>query len=275
MVRIKNRRNQRGESLIQIIVALGVAGVLMGTVISEWVTTTSRAKDLRIRSSLRKEIQQALDLMRFEISLIGSAVPISLPSASSLGSSGAPIQVDSTDISATFLINLSGSSTRTRIDATGSSSSLSLVDGSIFVSGDYLVLYDDRRENSEVLLAEVNSVSGNSVSLGNITSSSGSAQFSAGSYVAVLNPVTYQLGPQNNGIERIEGGNTISVLTNGSFELEFLDSAGNNLTTPLDFATQTSQLASIRVSITGRDASNTREETGYATIALRNLLVQR
>jgi Tfp pilus assembly protein PilW len=257
-----NKVAQRGESLIQIIVALGVAGILMGTVISEWVTTTSRAKYLRIRSSLRKEIQQALDLMRFELSLIGSAVPISLPSSSSLGNSAAPIQVDSTAISASFLINLSGSSTRTRTTASGSSSSLSLVDGSIFVSGDYLVLYDDRRENSEVLLAEVTSVSGNSVSLGNISASSGSAEFPAGSYVAVLNPVTYQLGPQSNGIERIEGGNTIAVLTNGSFNLEFLDATGNTLTPPLDLATQTSQLSSIRVSITGRDSSNTREEAG-------------
>jgi type II secretory pathway pseudopilin PulG len=275
--------SQRGETLVGVLVALLIAGIVLSAALTNFSDAWRRAADTKMMSHAEVEARMVLDLINYDLRMIGSGLPLGQTGFSiddvSLGDSPLPVLVSSTDSAITFRLNESGVSALLASDFTPASSLVVSVSSSTgFASGDTVYISNMSVLGTAGFKGTVDSVSGNSLTLNGSYTSTPSTTFGAGSIIEKVSAVI--LAATAAGITRDSGGGAITLSPRASFAASYLDSTGTPLALPLTRAAIKDSLSSISITITVTSPHALADGERYEAraiqqVALRNLVLSR
>lgn len=258
---------------------------VLGMVSAAFIHTARRSFDHALISRANEQARTLLDLMGYDIRMIGAGMPIYQHDFDiedlALGDASLPILLDATADSISVRLNEHGKQSVLSADFNPTvSSTVTTVAPGKFTVGDTIYISNLTAGGTGGLRATITGIAGNSLTLSDMVYSAATT-FSSGSTIDVVNTVTYE-APEfvAVGIQRTVSGSSVVLSPNSTFSLEYLDGAGNALVLPLTRESMANSLSAIRLTISvssGLPLSNGAEYTATAreTLAIRNILLSR
>jgi Tfp pilus assembly protein PilW len=278
--------NERGETLVGMLVALLISSVVMAAAVSNFSDAWRRSSDLRMMAQTQTEARTLLDLLAYDFRMIGSGVPMGQAGfqidATGLGTAPLPLLTSSTASSVVARLNENGTSSVLTANYTPSSSALtfSVLSTAGFGVGDTIYLSNMTAGGTGGMQGVIQSLGTNSITLNSTYNATASTTFSSGSLIERVSTITYNSPSDGSGITRNTGSGTMLLSPRSSFTVAYLDSAGTSLTLPLTATSIKSSLAALQISVSvtsSRKLLNGKNYTATTqqTIALRNINLSR
>jgi len=277
-----NTKNERGESLVSLLVGIALASIIMTTATANFVGASRLAKDHQMINRAEAEARSVLDLMAFDIRMTGTGMPLGqagfLITDTTLGTAPLPVLTTSSATSIAFRMNQNGAMTVLSSSYTPSTTSttFSVASSTGLATGDQVYISDLSAGGTSGLRGVISSKTSNSITLSSGFVHTAAAVFSSGSSVSKVSDVTYSSTSPYSGIFRNEGSGSIVLSPNCEFSASYLDTNGAVLTLPLTATSIQDSLGAIRVTVQVRSTSPLVSGDYYTavasqTIALRNL----
>lgn len=293
MVRFSLQIIQKGFSLLEMLVTILISSILLLSVVQGFSYLSRVAGDQKIRTTGQLQAQSVLDMITPELRMLGNGVPFH--QANFLIA-----QETLTDKTVTEPILASGTTEdqiRFRLNQTGetyilvsdydpaSGATISLTGVNKIYENDEIYITNSTVGLDDGLWGIVDSVntSANTVTLKAGYEYSTSSTFTKGSLLEVVPIITYTSVPEYGGVERDDGNGAVSLVTNGQFKLDFLNSDGDTIVLPLvastddpfpDSAIQNVRSIRVTVKVRSNEIMSTGENhiaTAVQTVGIRNL----
>lgn len=278
--------SEQGTTLLELLVGTLLFSILFLAVTSTFLDTTRKSHNNTIVMNTEDEVHTVLDFLSADLRMAGAGMPLGQGSFRSelalLGDAPLPILTSATSTFIQVRSNEAGWDTVLMTDFTPSPSQLSfsVLDAADLDVGDTIYLSDMTRGGAQGMRATVTGITGNTISIGSGYIASAAASFSAGSTINRVTDVTFNSPLDGSGITRDTGSGALLVAPNSSFTITYLDGAGVSLAPPLTPAVISSQLASLRLSVSVTSRQPLKNGTTYTAtaerrIALRNMNLNR
>jgi Tfp pilus assembly protein PilW len=274
--------DERGESLLSMLVAILISGIVLSASTSFFLNSLHHSTDIRSFTRTQVAASSLLDLMSFELRMLGSGMPLTQASFSyenpTISGLALPILLSSSASEITFRLNETGASALLTSNFSPSSGSHTLsVDSTVgFKTGDSVYLTSLSTGGVHGLHGIVQSTTATSIQLSTYNTTQ-DAHFPASSLIQPVSEITYASSP--NGVTRTSSQEVTTHLDHAAFELVYLDSSGQSLPLPLSATTIRESLAGIRVLVQvealSRFGGAVSATEAQQTIALRNLILSR
>lgn len=277
------RTYQSGETLIGFLSAVLITSLMLAGAVTALAGYSKATVDHRFISEANDTARTVADLMSFELRFAGSGIPFQQNNflMTNLALNGAPLPIltSATATSITFRMNSKGvMGFSTAQFNPASQNTISIVSNPGIVAGDTIYLSDLPAGGTYGLQGTVQSVTSTTVTLNAGSTYTAGALFGAGSSIEPVQTITYT--SSTNGIRRTVGSQITTLSSNGSFTLQYLNTAGAALALPLTEANIASSLASLDLTISIPSTRNLSSGAAYTAslptrIALRELNVYR
>lgn len=281
-MKLQHRRNERGESLVGMLVAMLISAIVLSASTSFFINCLHHSTDVRSFTRSQVAASSLLDLMSFELRMLGSGMPLTQPSFRyedpAIGALALPLSLSASASEITFRLNETGASAILTSDFDPSSGSHTLSVDSItgFKPGDSVYLSSFSAGGTDGLRGIVSSVNSNSIQLSTFATTHG-AHFPASSLLQPVSEITYTNSSHGVARTTLHGAATQSDHT--TIQLTYLDRTGQPIPLPLTHATIRDSLAGInvlvRVESPSRFGATVSTTEAQQTIALRNLILSR
>lgn len=277
-------RSQRGFTVIELIVALGVSALVFTGLVNMYSTITGISHDHHIRIDTLAQSQAVMQTIGGELRVLGNGVPfdqdgfnigdlnLSDPTVAD------PIEIATATTSLiSFRLNETGEVNLLTADFDPAATlTISLTNVSSYAENDPIYISNSVVGESDGLYGIVDSVD---VGAGTVTLQAGpvytpDATFEMGSIFEEVPLITYTT--VGGSITRDSGFGQVSLCDNCSLTLEYLTEDGTTITPPLTNLLVTDSLRAIRVTITAQSDKNLKNGTPFTAtnsqvFALRNL----
>lgn len=278
-------RNERGMSLIELLVSIGMFSVLFTAIVSSYTVAARRSYDDQLITRTNEQARMVLDTISYDVRMAGAGMPLG-QSGFAVGGTGlgdAPLAVLTSSTASTIVFRLNEIGRDTILTGsfapTSTSRTFSAASAADLEDGDIVYISDAMEGGSQGLRGVVESVSGTSVTIatGYVTGV-GSVTFVAGSTVSRISDVTYSNA--TGGITRNNGSSTVVVAPRSTVSFRYFDASGTELTLPLTGSVVDDTLTGVEVTVTVNAAAPLRDGTNYSStarqrVALRNLIFNR
>jgi Tfp pilus assembly protein PilW len=281
-MKLQHMRDERGESLVGVIVAMLISGIVLSASTSFFINCLHHSTDVRSFTRGQVAASSLLDLMSFELRMLGSGMPLTQASFRyedpDVGALALPLSLSASASAITFRLNETGASAILTSDFSPSSGSRTLSVDSVagFKPGDAVYLSSFSAGGTHGLQGIVDSVNANTIQLSTFATTQG-ARFPASSLLQPVSEITYTNSSHGVARTNVHGITTQSDRT--TLELTYLDTAGQPLALPLSATTIRDSLAGInvlvRVESPSRFGGAVSTTEAQQTIALRNLILSR
>ncbi len=281
-MKLQRMCDERGESLIGMLVAMLISAIVLSASTSFFINCLHHSTDVRSFTRGQVAASSLLDLISFELRMLGSGMPLTQSSFSyedpAVGALALPVSLSASASEITFRLNETGASAILTSDFVPSSGSHTLSVDSIagFKPGDSVYLSSFSAGGTHGLHGTVGSASANAIQLSTFTTTQG-ARFPASSLLQPVSEITYT--NSSNGVARTTLHGVTTQSDHTTLELTYLDRAGQTLPLPLSAATIRDSLAGInvlvRVESPSRFGGTVSTTEAQQTIALRNLILSR
>lgn len=279
----RRHTSERGESIIGTLVALLISTIVLSAGTSLFINSLRHSTDIRVFSQAQLAASSFLDLVSFELRMLGSGMPLTQSDFRyddpNVGAHALPLLLSASATEMTLRFNESGASAVLTADFIPSSSSRILnVDSAVgFNAGDTVYLSSLSAGGNAGLHGVIDQIVGNSIHLSTLTTTP-NARFPASSIIQPVLEVTYRSSPEGSVTRTSSRGDTMQS-NNTSFELTYLDGSGHPLPLPLTTTAIRDSLAGIKilVRVESRSSFGGRSSTTEAqqSVALRNLILSR
>lgn len=277
--------SEKGQSLVSLLVELVISVVVFGSIIGVFFNTSKKTMDHQLMSRAQEDATSLIDLMSFELRLIGSGMPLGQANFqiadATLGDAPLPILTSATANQLTVRYNENGSNTVTTGVFTPAAASLlfTVLSTSGFSVGDTIYLSNFPTNGTFGLKGTIQAKTANSLTINNNYVASAGASFPIGTLVSKVSTVIYN-STQTGITKSINGGTATILAPKSSFSLQYLDKAGAALVLPLTDAAIKDNLTSLRltVNVNGEKELSTGKiytATVIQDITLRNLIISR
>ena len=287
------KSTETGFTLMEMLVTLVIASLLMMAVVSTFSMLSRIAVDNKLKVVAQLEAQSALEMMTPEIRMIGNGVPFH--QANFL--IGQENLADNTVTQPILVSGTTSSQIRFRLNETGetyiltaafnpaASTTIALTSTGKIFSGDQIYITNATVGDDDGLWATVSAVNdeAHTVTISAGAQYSPGATFAMGSLLEVVPIVTYTSHASFGGISRDNGTGALTLVPDGQFSLEYLNSDGDPIALPLAAvpddpfpANSIQNVHAIRMTVqvrTGRAMSNGLYYTASSTqsVGIRNL----
>lgn len=286
MMRTRSRHGcyERGETLLSVIVSIGLSAVLFAATYSSFMNSTRNGFDHEVRIRAIEEANAVLDLMAYDLRMLGSGMPLGQTKFAitdvTLQPATLPVLTTSNATYISFRMNEKGITTMLTADFNpAAGSTLSVFSASGFKVGNAVYLNNATPGGEDGCMASVTAVAGNTLTLGGKIYSPG-ALFRAGSLVDTTVTVTYFSPPDNGGIRRAIGTDSVLLAPKSSFSITYLDIYGNVITPPLTSQVIADSLGGLRLTVNVQGSHQLKSGQNFTaqavqTVGFRNLNVSR
>lgn len=244
-----------GFTLLELLVGVSVLSVLLAATAQSMFNTMETSLDTEVVTQTEERAKAALDMMVFDLRMLGSGVTAGQSdfsiSDSALGDAPLPVLTDSSESYLHFRMNESGDDAVLTADYTPDDDGLSFSVSStsdLYV-GDEVYISDRVAGGDDGLKGEVSAVTSNTVTISADYVASENADFPAGSTLNRVSTIAYNSPSDWSGITRNGGLGAITIVPNSKFTVQYLDSDGAELTPPLSKADILESLLSIEVTV--------------------------
>jgi Tfp pilus assembly protein PilW len=274
--------DERGESLVGMLVAMLISGIVLSASASFFINCLHHSSDIRSFTRAQITASSLLDLMSFELRMLGSGMPLAQAGFSyqdpAIGELALPLLLSASATEMTFRLNETGASAILTSDFLPSSGShtVSVDSTEGFSPGDSVYLSSFSAGGTHGLRGVVQSTSASTIQLSNLSTTQ-DARFPASSLIQPVSEITYT--HSSNGVIRTTAHGVTTQSDHTSFELTYLDRSGQPIALPLSATTIRDSLAGIsvlvRVQSSSRFGGAASVTEAQQTIALRNLILSR
>lgn len=286
MFRNLNFSNEKGVFLVDVLTALTISGLMMLSLAFTYLNATRSYHDQNIRIETQQRANGLLDSLLNEFKIIGSGMPLNqnnfLISDASLGDASMPILTSASASLINYRYNKDAKNSVLSTSYTPSPADLSfnVIDGSIFSVGDTIYLSNFTRAGEDGMLAEITSISSNTIGVDSSFTASTAAVFEEGSSVSLVETVIYDSPSDWSGITRDSGAGEMIILPQSKFILSYHDIDRNTLSLPLSRNDIANNLAMIHLSVQAQSDRKLKDGSNYLATAeqdiiLRNLVLSR
>ncbi|MDC0357301.1 hypothetical protein OAO01_00665 [Oligoflexia bacterium] len=278
------RRLVTGEdatTLVELLVTLLLSSIFLGVVYDTFITNSNIMMESEVVSTTDSKARAILDLMSFEIRMMGAGMPIGqaefLSGQSGLGDAPDALLAGSDDDTLMFRMNETGYTTFSSTDFTPDDGlSFSIVSTSDVQVDDVIYISDMAVGGSDGFRGQISSVLGSQLTVDAGYVASEDAIFPSGSTVARTTEITYTSPPGGSGITRSNGGDALVLGTGTSFSLEYLDEDGDEVDPPLSLTERVNEITAIQITVNAQSSRPLKDGTFYTAeaeqiVALRNL----
>lgn len=278
------RGGEAGETLVSLIVSIGLASVVFVSILGSFLNSTQQSLDHQTRLRAIEEANAVLDLMAYDLRMLGSGMPLGQGGFkiddAVLQPESLPVLTDATATHIAFRINETGANTLLTADFNPATASvLTLFSGTDFKTGTRIYMNNATTGGTDGFTATVTSVGGNMIDVANKKYTT-AATFRAGSLVDRVSLVTYDSPANNSGITRDAGNGPVQLAPKSSFTLTYLDFSGNVLAAPLVASVIAANLGGVRLVVSVQGDHPLKNNVIYTaraqqTMGFRNLNVSR
>ncbi|NMC64510.1 MAG: type II secretion system protein [SAR324 cluster bacterium] len=280
--------SEAGETLVSLLVSISLISIVFAATLSSFMQATRHGFEHQIRIQAIEEANAILDLMAFDLRMLGSGMPLGQGGFAicdlALGDVTLPVLTDATSKNISFRLNERGGTTVVTSDfdpASQTNVSVSSAEG--FKVGDNLYLNNVSTGSIGGLSGIIAAIAGNVLSLSGGAVYTTGTTFRAGSLGAGVTLLTYDSPITRSiytGITRDHGNGPIMLAPNSSVNLTFIDTDGMDMVLPLTSASIATNLAGVRIDVIVDGAHTLRDGsifTARAThqVAFRNLNISR
>ncbi len=283
---INTKRDERGSSLLEVLVSILVVGAIFGGLVGQYSSSVSASYDHSIRIAAQVQAQAVLQTIISELRVLGNGVPFDQAnfqideSTLSDPSVTEPIDISVTDGDhLAFRLNESGTVhlLTTDFDPTATLNiSLTGVEG--VEAGDEIYLTNSVVGGDEGLYATVASVNTatNVVTLDATYITTLGATFDTGSILEVVPVIVYDSPSDGSGVTRDSGDGAVLLANNSVMAITYYSFDGSVIAPPLTNAIVVNSLRSIEVTITVTSDKKLSDGSTYSTsvqqrVGIRNL----
>lgn len=277
---------ERGETLVSILAALMLAGLLLAGMMSVLLNTSRLSLDHEEIAKTEERARNVLQLIAFDARMAGSGMPLGQSffaiGGSGLGNAPLPLLTTATATSFTIRANELGVSTVLTAAYTPAPASLSfaVLSADDLAPGNAIYLSDMPAGGSNGLLGTIQSINGTTVTIRDTYVTSAGAQFAAGSTVDRVTSIAYSSPASGAGVTRDDGFGALLLEPQSRFSADYLDGTGAVLPLPLTEAAVRDSLSALRLTVTVASSrplvsGQTYTATATQTVALRNLNLNR
>ncbi len=278
--------SNRGYTLTELLVSLSISATLLGATSATFLNTTRQAGDHEIVTRTREYARSVLDLVAFDLRMTGSGMPLNQEDFSiddlTLGEAPLPLLSGANDDFIQIRLNERGFHTVLTSAYTPSATSLNVTvyDSSNFSDGDLIYISDMISNGENGLQGEITNVGPNTLTIDSAFVASPSATFPIGSTVHRITQVDYLSPNDGSGIMRDPGDGGNILAPRSTFTLDYVDSAGTSLLTPLTAADIADNLSAIELTVSVQSEQRLKNGEFYTAqfteyISLRNLNLSR
>ena len=283
-----HRQNQRGETLVGLLIATAVGSIILAATASTFTTSMHSVWDRITIAEANNHAREIAHLLASDFRVIGSGMPLGSAGFDmldiTLGDAPLPLLPDSTPTRIRYRLNEYGQFTSlTQTFDPSRESTVSVLSTDRLTSNTHVYLSNLTSEFSQSSTiggarGRLSGAGSSSLSLTDIVAKTG-IMFNPGSTVEPVSEITVDC-TDVEGISRDNGTGAVTLYPKSSCLIEYLDSSNTQLPPPLSAATIKSVLTSIRVTVTVPGRRTLRKGTQYAaqaseTVALRNLILAR
>ncbi|MFN8392340.1 MAG: hypothetical protein U0136_18750 [Bdellovibrionota bacterium] len=282
---IKAFGNEKGAGVLELLVSFLLGLILLASALVSYFESSYRAFDLQLVSQTRERAKGVLDMMAFELRMMGAGMPLGQSnfqiSGTGLGTAPLPILTSASATSVTFRRNEKGVSTVLTADYLPAAATLTMTVASAadFAVGDTVYVSDISVGGTGGLRGTVTGKSSTTITISSSYIATPATTFKQGSLVERVSSITYD-NIAGGGISRDSGGGAITVAPKVSYSLKYYDSAGTELTVPMTEATIRDSLSAVDVTVTADSLKKKKDGTIYTAqlqqrVGLRNLYLSR
>lgn len=278
-------RSEKGETLISLLVSIGLSSIVFAAVVNTFVQSTRYSSDHNMMLSAQEEAKSIADLLAFELRLTGAGMALGQGYFSmtdtTLGDAPLPVLTNATSTSITVRFNEKGKfGVLTSSFNPAAGVTVNVNNTSAFVQGDTVYISDLAAGGNYGLKGVVSSVGGSSITLSSGAVYKTGATFASGSRIEPVREVIFNSPSDWSGITRDGEFGPIKLSPNSTFSLQYRDSTGATLSTPLTAATIKNNLAAVVVNVNVRSPRHLKSGLIYTaqaqhTVSLRNLILGR
>ena len=279
--------NCQGETLVQLIVSMGIFFTIMGAATSQFFDASRLSHDHIVMTKAQEELRTVLDIMSFDVRQTGNAGVLGDYHSFSAVGTATPFlnaSLDFTSDADTYktLVNETGEFTVTTNyflgTQIGSGIDLLSVDG--LAVGDFIILSNITSSGGAHARGTISSIVGNTIFFAAGYYATSGARFFEASTIEKVSTVTYESPSDWSGITRNNGSGAVLLSPNSTFSIRYLDESGNAIALPLTEAKYEDELASIEITVQVRGRQALKDGSTYTAeamqaITLRNLLADR
>ncbi len=273
---------QNGETLLGLLAGLTLGTVVLTAAVSNFMQASRMAKDHETINQAQTQANTLVDLMAFELRMIGSGMPIAQGNFqitdATLGTAVLPILLTATATQIPFRLNETGDIAVLTANYTPAVGSLQFAVNSIinFAVGNTVYLSDMTSTGNDGMQGTIASIVGTNITVEAGYVANAGATFDSGNTVERVTLVTYNSPIDWSGVTRNDGSGAIVLAPNSTFTLAYRDSAGATIALPLTADSIQNTLASINVTVYVRGDKPLFDGGTYTaqashTVALRNL----
>lgn len=293
MIKSQKKNSIQGFTLLEMLVTILISSMLLLSVVQGFSYISRIAGDQKIRTTSQLQAQSVLDMITPELRMLGNGVPFHqanfLIAQENLTDNTVtqPILVDgTTEDQIRFRLNQTGETYIVVNDYDpAASSTITLTGVNKIYENDEVYITNSTVGLDDGLWGRVASVntSANTVTLDTGYQYSPGSTFPEGSLLEVVPIITYTSTPEYLGVSRDDGNGAISLVTNGQFKLDYLNSEGDVISLPLEASTADpfpdsaiQNVRAIRITVKVRSneilsTGNNHIATAVQTVGIRNL----
>ena len=276
-----NKPNDSGFTIVELMVAVVMGGLILGGVLTTVVQSTHKHHDYKVHLRTEEKARILLDAIVYDIRMIGSGLPVGAANFEmddvTLGTAPLPLLTTSSDTQINLRVSEKGLNTVTTANYTPSSTDLDItvMDPAEFIVGDTIYISDMPKGGDSGMQATVQSISGSILTIDSSYVATAGAIFNLGSYVFNVSDISYDSPADWSGITRNNGTGVQVLLPNTKFTLEYRDESGTVLSLPLTATQIANNLASIRVTVQVRSSAELHEGVGtYTAVAIQSVMLR-
>ena len=280
------RWSEAGETLLTLVVSVGLATVVFAATVSSFLDAARHGFDQEIRLRALEEAGAVLDLMAFDLRMLGSGMPLGQPDFriddATLQPASYPLLPESNATSIAFRMNEWGTTTLLTADFNPAATSLVNVFSSTgFQAGNTVYINNATTGGTAGFAGTISSIAGNQLTVGLGNTYTAGTVFRSGSLIDRVSTIIYASpGAAGGGITRDAGNGPVLLSPDSSFSATYLDVDGIVMALPLSADTIAHNLGAIRLSIQVRGDHALRDGSIFTaqagqTIGIRNLNVSR
>lgn len=276
-------RDERGLTIIDMLVTLLLTSIVAGSITSLVYQSTNYYNDHRVKSEVEEQARMLLDVISYDVRMIGSGMPLGQSSFQmsdqSLGSAVLPVMVGATSSDLSVRLSEYGNQSvlTSAFDPAGGTL-FNVSDPDRFESGDIVYISNVLLGEGGGVQAEVSNIFSDTIEIAQGAVYSSGITYPAGSEIYQVSNISYS-GTQ----PAMRGTNGVLTELHPKASISFVygDQSGVTLVTPLSRSQIADSLARITVTVTVESDRPLRETgelytvTMDQTIVLRNMLLSR
>lgn len=277
--------SNRGFSLLEMLAALGLLSIVMGTVVAFFFDVTYHSNDQLLMLQANQAARALIDELGSELRMAGNGLPLGQAGFSAndqnLGDAPLPVLPESREDLIVFRGNMTGDVYVLSSDFNPQESqTVKLASTEGLESGMEVYISDASANGSSALKGRISSVGTDTVILQSGFVATEDAIFASGSMLDPVLEIEFRSLADWRGIQRAVGGTTEILLPNSAFSINYLGSDGTAIGPALSASSVAEELSALALTVRVKARRKLRSGLEYVAelhrnIALRNVCLNR